>query len=96
MPTELVSTGAEDGSIAAIDLVPHRLGQRVCGPLHVHTGGVVQLQAPPAVPAVPWDACVLSVGTDCAVCIVSILSPSVMRIFTGRSVFSPPITRLNL
>ena len=79
-----VTAGAEDGSITAFDLAPHRLGQRVCGPLHVHTGKVVDLEAPPAGAADPWDACVLSVGADCAVCIVSLLPQSVMRSFVGE------------
>ncbi len=81
--SSMISAGAEDGSVAAFDLAPHRLGQRLCEPLHVHTGPVVRLQAPPGGAGAPWDACVLSVGADCAVCIVSLLQQSALRVFSG-------------
>jgi len=49
----------------------------------VHTGAVVRLQAPPGGAGALWDACVLSVGADFAVCIVSLLQQSALRVFSG-------------
>ena len=90
----IVTAGAEDGSIVAFDLAPHRLGQRLCEPLHVHTGPVVRLQAPPGGAGAPWDACVLSVGADCAVCIVSLMQQSALRVFSGTGNVLTPMPTL--